>query len=288
MSASLTDAQRADYARDGFVVIRGFFSEHELAPLLAAYRCDPTVNGALYGMQDEQGLPHPICIWTELGDDMIGMIPRMERMIDATEFLLHDSCYHWHSKLTVKPQGCQARIDWHQDYYSWYDDGVPFPNLLTVGIAIEPATLANGCLQVIPGSHHLGRLEARDYASFEQRIEHAKQNLGLHYCEMDTGDAVFFHSNTLHGSDDNQTDSSRLMLFASYNAKSNQPIPGAQGENVDGYFMNIQPEERRYKIIHRLADTVLTEQRFKSAFDHTPFKRPVTRLTGTFQNAVQL
>lgn len=49
-------------ARDGFVIVRKFFSEAELAPLLDAYRSDPTVNGALYGMIDDEGEPHPICI----------------------------------------------------------------------------------------------------------------------------------------------------------------------------------------------------------------------------------
>ncbi len=288
MSAELTDSQLAVYARDGFVIVRRFFSEAELVPLLDAYRSDPTVNGALYGMVDDEGEPHPICIWTELRDDIIGMIPRMGRMIDAAELLLHDSCYHWHSKLTVKPPGCQARIDWHQDYYSWYDDGVPFPNLLTIGIAIEPSTRANGCLQLIPGSHHLGRLEYQDKDRFDRRVERARQTLGLEYCEMDAGDAVFFHSNTLHGSDENRSDSSRLMMFSSYNAKSNEPIPGAQGKNVDGSFMNIPVEERLYRKIERVADTVLTDQAYKSAFDHTPFKRPITELPGTHTQAAKL
>ncbi len=47
MSTELTDSQLADYARDGFVVARGLFSEDELAPLLAAYRSDPTVKEKL-------------------------------------------------------------------------------------------------------------------------------------------------------------------------------------------------------------------------------------------------
>ena len=190
--------------------------------------------------------------------------------------------------VAVKPPGCQARIDWHQDYYSWYDDGVPFPNLLTVGIAIEPSTRANGCLQLIPGSYHFGRLEYQDKDRFDKRVEHARQTLGLEYCEMDTGDVVFFHSNTLHGSDENRSDSSRLLMFASYNAKSNEPIPGAQGKNVDGSFMHIPVEERLYRKIERVADTVLTDQAYKSAFDHTPFKRPVVELPGNHTQAAKL
>ncbi|MFQ6006963.1 MAG: phytanoyl-CoA dioxygenase family protein, partial [Woeseia sp.] len=147
MTARIDESYVDAYERDGFVRVPGFFEAAELEPLLTAYREDPTVNGAMYGMVDEKGVPHPICIWIELGDDIIGMIPRMARMVDTTETLMGEPCYHWHSKITVKPPGCEARIDWHQDYESWYDDGVPFPRLLTAGIAVETATKANGCLQ---------------------------------------------------------------------------------------------------------------------------------------------
>jgi len=60
-------------------------------------------------------------------------------------------------------------------------------------------------------------------------------------------DAEFFHCNTLHGSASNETDTSRLMLFASYNAESNEPIPDAQGTNEEGKFMNIAAQERKFR-----------------------------------------
>ena len=286
MTLQLADSELGDYKRDGFVVLRQLFKAPELAPLLEAYRGDPTVRGALYGLLDKTGSPHPICIWTELADDIIGMLPRMARMIDTTEILLGEACYHWHSKLTVKPPGCSAHITWHQDYTSWYDDGVMFPNLLTVGIAIEPATRANGCLQLVPGSHRLGRLSYGE--DFDVRIQKAKEILGIVHCEMDLGDAVFFHCNTLHGSESNPTDTSRLMLFSSYNAAANPPIAGAQGNNERGAFMNISAQEREFKPIEKLADDVLLGGKYLSVFDHTRFKTPITSLDGRFMQVAQL
>ena len=284
----LNDSQIQDYERDGFIILRDFFDAHEVAPLLDAYRKDPSVNGTMYGMVDEQGLPHPICIWTELGDDIIGMIPRIARMVDATEALLGEPCYHWHSKMTVKPPGCDAHVDWHQDFASWYDDGVPFPRLLTIGIAVEPATNANGCLQLVPGSHKISRMDHNDIRSFRSRIRHAQETLGLAYCEMNTGDAVLFHCNTLHGSAGNTTDTSRLMLFASYNAASNEPLRNTQGPNEEGKFMNISAEERIFRPLDKLPDDVLQNRLFRSAFDHTPFKMPVTELNDGFTQAADL
>ena len=60
------------------------------------------------------------------------------------------------------------RFLWHQDFLYWGDPdgkdaydrpGRPFPDLVTSFIAIDPATRENGCLEVLRGSHRLGRLE---------------------------------------------------------------------------------------------------------------------------------
>ena len=286
--SKFTESDLESYERDGFIIVRRFFDAKELASLLEAYRADPSIRGSLYGMLDDDGAPHPICIWTDLADDVIGMIPRMARMVDGTESLLGEPCYHWHSKLTVKPPGCKARIDWHQDYTSWYDDGLLFPNLLTVGVAIEPATRANGCLQLVPGSHRIGRLSFERSGGLQLRIERATDLLGIVHCELNTGDAVFFHANTLHGSASNESDKSRLMLFSSYNAKSNEPIPNAQGVNEDGAFMGISADERKYKPIDKLPDDVLSKQKYLSAFGQTQFKVMDTGLADGYTQVTQL
>ena len=289
---SLNKEQVEKYNRDGFVVMRGLFEKTELEPLQRAYSEDPTINGSAFGMVGESGIPHPICVWTECGDDIIGIIPRMDRTVDAVESLLGEACYHWHSKITVKPPHCPAPIGWHQDYGSWYEDGVLFPRMLSMGLAIEPATREKGCLQVVPGSQRMGRIDHRandngpDTLSI--RVDEAKRVLGLEYCELDVGDAVFFDCNTLHGSGSNDTDTARLMIFCSYNAASNEPIAGAQGSNEEGAFMNITRSERAYHPLNRVPNDSLATRRFESAFHHTKFKMPRADLAGTHVTAAKL
>jgi ectoine hydroxylase len=48
---------------------------------------------------------------------------------------------------------------WHQDDGYWYQNGVLSPDLCSASIAVDPATRENGCLQVIEGSHLLGRVD---------------------------------------------------------------------------------------------------------------------------------
>ena len=56
-----------------------------------------------------------------------------------------------------------------------------------------------------------------------ERVEEAKKHMELIYAEMEPGAALFFHSNTLHRSDDNNSDTARWGLICCYNAARNDP-----------------------------------------------------------------
>jgi ectoine hydroxylase-related dioxygenase (phytanoyl-CoA dioxygenase family) len=116
---------------------------------------------------------------------------------------------------------------WHQDYGYWYQNGVLSPNLCSVMIAVDQATIENGCMQVIKGSHKLGRINhilSGDQAGADmERVEEAKKRLDLVHVTMEPGDALFFHSNTLHASDANESDHPRWAMICCYNAASNDP-----------------------------------------------------------------
>jgi hypothetical protein len=87
----------------------------------------------------------------------------------------------------------------------------------------------NGCLRVLSGSHKLGRIEhIRDESldgSFvgPERLEVIKTKCPEVYVELNVGDFVIFHCNTLHGSDENRSIRSRIALLGCYNTKRNSP-----------------------------------------------------------------
>ncbi len=99
--------------------------------------------------------------------------------------------------------------------------------MASVFIAVDPNTRANGCLQVLKGSHQLGRLEHGRFGdqtgADPERVEEAMKVMELVYVEIDPGDALFFHSNTLHRSDQNTSDEPRWSLLCCYNSKHNNP-----------------------------------------------------------------
>jgi ectoine hydroxylase-related dioxygenase (phytanoyl-CoA dioxygenase family) len=94
-------------------------------------------------------------------------------------------------------------------------------------IALDRATRENGCLQVLRGSHHMGRIEHGRFGgqtgADPERVEAAVKRMELVYCEMEPGTALFFHSNLLHCSAANLSDTSRWSIICCYNAARNDP-----------------------------------------------------------------
>jgi len=100
--------------------------------------------------------------------------------------------------------------------------------MASVQIALDRTDRANGCLQVLRGSNRMGRIEHRmlegsQVGADPVRVAKALERLEVVHCEMEPGDGVFFHCNTLHRSDRNESDSRRWTLICCYNARSNDP-----------------------------------------------------------------
>ena len=108
---------------------------------------------------DAAGRRTNLSLWNHPGNDIYGMIARSERMVNAVEQLLGDEVYHYHSKLSAKQPRVGGAWEWHQDYGYWYKNGCLFPDMLSVFIAVDPCTKENGCMQVLRGSHLMGRIE---------------------------------------------------------------------------------------------------------------------------------
>ena len=80
----------------------------------------------------------------------------------------------YRSMFMNKPAGKGTILPWHQDGGTgWNLTGNP---LVTIWLALDPATRDNGCVQVIPGSHHLGLLSERGHTiTAEQEAEHCRR-----------------------------------------------------------------------------------------------------------------
>ena len=101
-----------------------------------------------------------------------------------------------------------------------------FPDqLISVMVALTPANKKNGCLQVIKGSHKLGRVNhgfsGEQVGADLTMVNNALKTMELVYCELEAGDALFFHSNLLHRSEANLSDYPRWSIISCYSLQSN-------------------------------------------------------------------
>ena len=227
MQGPLTQAQIDQFSQDGYLVIRHLLDEQETALTLQAARQDEAMRINAMSVIDTKGRTTNLSLWNHPGDDIYGAICRSRRVVDSMEQLLGDEVYHYHSKLSAKEPKVGGAWEWHQDYGYWYQNGCLFPDLASVFIALDPATRENGCLQLLRGSHRMGRVEHGRFGSQTgadpERVEAAMQRMERVYCEMAPGDAIFFHGNTLHSSDANLSDKPRWGLICCYNTRNNNP-----------------------------------------------------------------
>lgn len=223
----ISDQEAHSYKEDGYVLVRSMLDADEIGLLGRTAREDRVLDQHSYGRADGEGGTVRLSLWNHPTDTIYGAVARCESIVNTAEKLLEGEVYHYHSKMIMKDAKVGGAWAWHQDYGYWYQNGVLFPLLTSAFIAIDRATKENGCMQVIRRSHELGRVDhvtTGDQAGADiERVNEALKRLDLVYVEMEPGDALFFHANLLHRSDQNRSDNPRWSMICCYNAARNNP-----------------------------------------------------------------
>ena len=221
------DPRINQYDEHGFVLEKALFDREEVNLLRRAAKHDKRLDDHSFGRNDGEGGTVRLSLWNHPGDGIYGAFARSNRLVSIAEELLRDEPYHYHSKMIMKDARVGGAWAWHQDYGYWYSNGVLTPNLVSAFIAVDPATRHNGCLQIIRGSHHCGRvhhqLTGEQAGADPERVKHILERFEHQYIEMDPGDVLFFHSNLLHRSDQNRSEDSRWSMICCFNGKRNDP-----------------------------------------------------------------
>ena len=140
---------------------------------------------------------------------------RDERLLDIAEDLLGPDLYFHSNKLMFKPAHHGSAKPWHQDYAYWQGRN-PEPNQLSAWLALEEATVENGCLELLPGSHRLGLLDHHQ-AELQIALDAADLSRSI-VCPIPAGGLILFHCLTLHYSAPNRSSRSRRGMIYTYSA----------------------------------------------------------------------
>ncbi len=153
-------------------------------------------------------------------------IEKLERDAEFLRYLQHplfqaicrrvygDSVSVYRSMFMNKPALQGTILPYHQDGGDqWGLDRNP---LITLWSALDKATIENGCMQVIPGSHKLGLLSKQGHTiTPKQESEHAKDEASV-FLEAEAGEVILLHNWLLHRSGVNTIERPRRAFSVCY------------------------------------------------------------------------
>jgi len=240
--SSLSEAQAIAYREDGYLVVPGVFSARELETLKSEtadiargkYPCEG-IDPLPATLSDAAVLERILCIHQvhHVSDVMLDFVKHPKLAAILSRIVAPDvKCMQ--SMLFVKPPGFQGQA-WHQD-----EIYIPTRDRSLCGgwIAIDDATVENGCLYVIPGSHRTGYLYPQRPHGNPDEFDSAMESYGFDESaevpvEVAAGSVVFFNGYLLHRSRKNRSTGYRRVLVNHYmNAYSLLPWHLEAGEHV--------------------------------------------------------
>lgn len=218
--AGLNPYQLTRYRSRGYVAVRGRFGPAEVA--LWQAECDrlwealaqQPGEGRIQFRGHQNG--------TEIADridpllDVSPVFRRMSRdprIVAAVEGALEGTAKVVKAKLIAKRPGTHG-YGLHQDFPYWQHLGMPADHLLTIQVAIDPATEMNGGVELWPGRH-------REIlpAPPENPLDVAESAVATKEAELiplSTGDLLLFHSLAPHRSAPNRSTEPRRAVFVTY------------------------------------------------------------------------
>ena len=112
-----------------------------------------------------------------------------------------------------KPAHHGTVLPWHQDIgEGWGLDRNP---IITIWTALDNATVANGCMQIVPGSHKLGVLNPQHFVTEADQARYTREQDVIDL-EVAAGEAILLHNFMLHRSGVNRTAIPRRAFSVAY------------------------------------------------------------------------
>jgi phytanoyl-CoA hydroxylase len=243
-----SSAELSQFARDGFVIARGFVPNPtcEAMKALALRHLAAEIQPLEYEAQVRYpGAPESLdapggrtvrrelqaCSRDALYRDWATSPELAGRLHQLLGSMLELSQAH-HNCIMTKNPAFSSATGWHQDIRYW---SFQKSELVSVWLALGPEHEENGCLWLVPGSH---RMEFRadqydDDRFFRADLDDNRRILqGKVAAELDEGDVLFFHCRLLHAAGQNRTALTKFAAVFTYHATDNRPLAGTRSASL--------------------------------------------------------
>ena len=214
-----TPGECARMARDGYLLVRNFFSSERIGQILrwiGELETAPEIRGR-HWVYHEDSLTEPRRRLIQRIENFCPFHPGMDHLIR------HGALSRWTGKL----MGGQVVLFKEKIHFKMPGglDSRPIrtskqaghryaPRFVTALVTVDPATIENGCLEIVPGRHREG-LIGEEWSPLDEA------ELSLQPVPTAPGDAMFFDSFAPHASKPNFTNAPRRLLYLTYNLASN-------------------------------------------------------------------
>lgn len=144
-----------------------------------------------------------------------------DEVLDLVESVIGPDIALWSSHFICKPPGVGKRVPWHEDSYYWGKVLDPM-EVVTVWLAIDYSGPENGCMRVIPRTHHHG------YSQYNPVKDPSKEVFGIEIKQelidetkavdmtLEPNEASLHHAKLIHGSNPNHSDMRRCGYTMRY------------------------------------------------------------------------
>ena len=231
----LSQAQREQFDREGYLFFPGLFTTEETRTLHSAV---PELYGRreAYNVREKDSEAVRTNFAAHLYSEPFARLARHPRMVGPVEDLLGEKLYMHQFKINGKMAFEGDVWQWHQDYGTWLnDDLMPTERAMNVAIFLDDVNEYNGPLMFIPGSHKKGVVEAKhdltttsyplwtvDNDLIRKLVDRAGgKNGGIVSPKGPAGSMILFHSCLVHASSSNLSPWDRVSVYLSLCAISN-------------------------------------------------------------------
>src|SRR5690348_10239895 len=228
MKTRLSDEQIKSYRENGFLAVEGFLDDRELQQWRDV--TEDAVAHRLRGVRGWEGLNNQTdaaegdyyakvftqCV--KLADTNEGMRklvfdPKIGEM--AATLAGIDAIRVWHDQALIKPPFGNP-TGWHLDNPFW---SFHSRDVISIWLALDDATLANGCLWYVPGSHKMATFDSSGIGENIGdlfKVYPQWREIDPVACPCPAGSAVFHNGLTAHGAGANMTNKPRRAMTCAY------------------------------------------------------------------------
>lgn len=236
----MTEAEKAAYERDGFIVRRGAFgpadievlvdAAEEVVAQLVAHRNGTRLPAGSYTFELE-ATANTVIKWEGDSDVVHGIEPFVHlhptfrayaedpRFVElARDLVGAPEVMLFTEKLNYKRARAGGPVVLHQDHPYWIDVADDVDHLVTIMLLLDDSDETNGCLEVVPGSHRWGMQPGRATEGFGRfEMDEDTFDIGLlQPVPLAAGDFVAFGPDLVHRSQPNRTEHDRRAFLYTY------------------------------------------------------------------------